>query len=166
MPLRKPVTPPKPRITRPLVQPTPQRNPITSEIMQRVRRVIRDRQITIPLVADEAEVSRHQLAEWVSHKGGAPYGDNLVKLIRWLALYDKTFVREVVQSSKVRFRGSVDSLRTNRLDADDVAFIRAQPKGPGVAKSLAETYAVHPTMIDKIWKRQRYWDDDCEDQEG
>lgn len=104
MPSRKPIQPPAPKLTRPLAQQSEPKNPITQEIMHRVRKVLRQRQISAQVASDEISVSYGQFREWIGTRGKTPYGDNLHKIERWLNLWDASFFQDLF-GKKIRFRG-------------------------------------------------------------
>lgn len=149
---RKPVTPPAPKLTRPLAQPqaTP-KNPITTEIMQRVRRVIRDSRglITTKTIAEEIDVSPNQMREWTTCWRSFPCADNLVKVMRWLARHDSDFVKEIIEKRSIRFRGTVDNIKLNLSDLD-LNDIRSTPDYRGVIADLCKRHDVHHTTIRRI----------------
>lgn len=108
---RKPPLPPKPKLTRaPAKQQPEPKNPITQEIMQRVRRVIlnSEGQITTSTIAEELGICRASIREWVNCSRSMPGADNLISLLRWLADHDNGLViTEVIAPKKIRFRGEV-----------------------------------------------------------
>lgn len=151
---RKPPLPPKPKLTRAPAKTHPEpRNPITTEIMQRVRRVIvnSEGQITTATIADELGINRRQFAEWVSCYRAAPSGDNLLNIIRWLIPHDLFLVPEVFTALKVKFRGEVSLIR--KLSDKSISKIRASEEPIAV---LAKRYDLHETMISKIRNGSRY----------
>lgn len=107
---RKPVQPPQPRQARPLAKQPAQKNPATKDIMQRVRRVIRDSQgqITVPSIAKDTGLSRKDMNEWVGGYRSMPSLDSLVAIIRWLSRHDRHFIREVIKSQSIVSVGSIE----------------------------------------------------------
>lgn len=156
MTARKPVTPPAPKLTRPLAQPqaTP-KNPITTEIMQRVRRVIRDSRglITTKTIAQEIHANPNQVREWVGSWRSTPYGDNLIKICRWLTRHDFNFISEIIGSKRIRFRGAIQDITTRAISDKAIADIRTSDESGTV---LAARHNLHPTMIGKIRNGIRY----------
>lgn len=124
---RKPVTPPAPKITRPLASIPEPKNPITTEIMQRVRRVIKLREITCKEAAFEIGVGVKILFEWISTFRAKPTGDNYALIIRWLVLHDPRFSAEVLQSPKIRFRGDVLQI-SSRGRSNGTLALRSTPR--------------------------------------
>lgn len=154
MTARKPPLPPNPKLTRaPAKQQPEPRNPITTEIMQRVRRVIvsSQGQITTASIADELGINRRQFAEWISCYRAQPYGDNLISIIRWLIHHDLFLIPEVFTALKIKFRGEVDL--TRKLSDKAIENIRASEEPIAV---LAKRHDVHETMISKIRNGSRY----------
>lgn len=149
---RKPVQSPKPAITR---APAKTRNPMTTEVMQRVRRVIVNSQgqITSHSIADELGFGRRQFDEWLACWRATPTNteDALLKIIRWLVPHDLFLVPEVFTALNVKFRGEVSM--TRKLSDSAIAKIRASEEPIAV---LAFRYDVHETMISKIRNGSRY----------
>lgn len=112
---RKPVQSPKQRLTRAPIKPKPDptKNVLIKEIIQRVRRVIRDRGITISTAAAEIDVNDRQLAEWVSCFRSFPFGDPLAKIFIWLFRNDRSFKREFFESNPIVSVGIIGSLRSD-----------------------------------------------------
>lgn len=146
---RKPVTPPAPKLNRPLASSPEPKNPITTEIMQRVRRVIASSKglINITAIAEELDISRPKLGEWVACWRSSPSGDNLMAIIRWLSRHDETFVPEIILSRSIQFRGEVESIDANKLTHADRQTIRNSTE-PGIV--LARRYNVSEPAITHI----------------
>lgn len=152
---RKPPLSPKPRLTRaPAKQQPEPRNPITTEIMQRVRRVIVNSRglITSTSIADELGFNRRQFAEWLACWRALPCQDNLLQIIRWLTHHDATMISDIFYAITPKFRGKVSL--TMALSEKDVANIRASEEPIAV---LARRYHLHETMISKIRNGYRHW---------
>lgn len=152
---RKPPLPPKPKLTRAPAKPIPEsKNPITQEIMQRIRRVIAksDGQITIQTIAEELDIPRQACSEYISCSRATPGGDRFAKFIRWLAIRDSTFIPEVIIVKKIHFRGEVEDISHHKLSDAEKDTIR-NSKEPGIV--LAKRHNVHFSMITHIRKGRR-----------
>lgn len=110
---RKPVTPPIPRRTRPLAQPKTEDNPITRDVIQRVKREARRSAgtITLKTIAEETGLAYRSLLEWSTRYGSLPGKDDLMALIRWLSYRDATFIRDVLLTKTPKFIGIIENLR-------------------------------------------------------
>lgn len=110
---RKPPTPPAPKLTRPLAQQPPPKHPLTHEVMQRIRKAIRDSagKITLTTFAADIDCNPKQAREWVSILRAAPVGDALIKSILWLVRHDPTFNREFLKADKIVSVGIIGDLR-------------------------------------------------------
>lgn len=125
---RKPPASPTPKITRPLAQPESPTNPITREIMQRARQIIFNSKgvMTLNSVADDIGVSQPQFREWASGFRSMPYGDNLIKIQRWLAVQDKSFISDVFTSKRVKFKG--DAVKSGERSVRSILSLEQVPK--------------------------------------
>lgn len=85
---------------------------MTREIMQRVRRAIRDSKgkITIPGLAEETGLSRKDMNEWVGGYRSMPSQDSLIAIFRWLTRHDRDFIRDVLRSETIVSVGIIEEL--------------------------------------------------------
>lgn len=152
---RRPPQPPTPRQTRPLAQPKPQARPLTTEIIQRIRRVVEksDGAITYETMAAEMGASRAQIAEWVGGYRSAPNSESMIQLCRWLAKRDATFLKQVFMGRTVKSIGRVDRLDGNggrrKLTEESVREIKRQ-LGTVTNAELGRRHDVDPKMITRI----------------
>lgn len=156
---RKPPLPPKPKLTRAPAKLPDSKNPITAEIMQRIRRQIAKSNglITIQSIAEDIDIPRQACSEYLYLCRATPGGDRLAKMIRWLAAHDPTFTGEVIHSLKVRFRGEAEEIiqrPQRKLSEAEVAEIRKTPSG--ITGAIAKEYGVSVSTVRKIRSGLRY----------
>lgn len=155
MTARKPPLPPKPKLTRAPAKTQPEsKNPITTEIMQRIRRVIAksDGQITIQTIAEELDIPRQACSEYISCSRATPGGDRFAKFFIWIHKHDPTFRPDVLDSKTIRFRGEVEDISHHKLSDAEKETIRNSTE-PGIV--LAKRHNVHFSMITHIRKGRR-----------
>lgn len=152
---RKPPQPPTPRLTRPLAQPkVPHaQRPLTTEIMQRIRKVIEDSNgaLNCVTIAQDIDAHKNQVVEWISGFRAAPGSERFAELCRWLAQHDPLSLREVFEPRQIKTIGKIQRTKGNgRLSDDQVRAIRDCPDFPEVDETLGLLCRCSPDAIRHI----------------
>lgn len=155
---RKPPSAPEPRhVNRPLAQPSPEptKNPLTTEVMQRIRKVIHDSQgaITVTSAAEEIGLPRQQLNEYLKSSRSAPNSERLCEMQRWLAKRDPKFLPEFFLAKKVKATKPVGALHITKITEGDVRAIRTSEEPERV---LAERHGISRRTVRDIQSRKAW----------
>lgn len=142
---RKPPLPPIPRNPKPHKS-QPRDCPITTEVIQRIRRVMADSRgkITTRTIAEEIDRNPSKVQEWIAGHRSNPSGEALAELGRWLAQHDRQSFRQVFEAKEIVSIGEVVEI-TRKLTDDDVRLVKNNPNMGAV--ELATRLNVSVDMI-------------------
>lgn len=157
---RRPPTPPKPKLTRPLATPKPTNGdrPLTTEVMQRIRRVMEQSQgeISFPSIARDVGQNSNQISEWIGGWRSAPGSERFAELCRWLAQHDPEALREVFESRRLKSIGQVARTK-GKLNAMKAALLRDNiPDFPEMNEILGALLDLSPDAIRHIRSGKRW----------
>ncbi len=157
---RKPATAPTPRhVNKPLSQPKPTTDrPLTTEVMQRIRKVIESSQgsITYPMIAAELGTSTSQASEWIAGWRSAPGSERFAELCRWLAKRDPESLRGVFEPRRIKSIGQITRTR-GKLTPEKASLIRDNiPDFPEMNEILGALLDLSPDAIRHIRSGKRW----------
>lgn len=96
---RKPPSPPKPKITRPLAQqPSDDSRPMTRKMMQALTQLIEesDGKLTRAQFARDIGRRPNEMVEWLGCWRSSPTSESLLKMFAWALKHDRHFAKRLL----------------------------------------------------------------------